>query len=72
MGNYKEFWIYPTGEDVFTFNVNSNEIVHVIEYSAYEQLQQENAKLKEQLEIATKALVFYKQDFDGMPTEEQV
>jgi len=66
MKDYREFWI----EEWNNGNWNSstcwqndlpavNNLIHVIEYAAYEKLQQENAKLKQACEVMREALESY-------------
>lgn len=59
----REFWIFEGNIKLDTYDLVSkspllecSEQIHVIEHSAYEQLQQENARLKEQLRVAVEAL----------------
>lgn len=70
MSEPREFWIdhdvwYSKEEKDYVeanqteYPVNFSNLVHVVEYSAFEQLQAENSKLKEKLSVAVEILEYY-------------
>ena len=50
-------------------SVPSEHDYHVIEYSAYEKLQQENERLTKALEVAEDALMYMTEDYDCDPED---
>ncbi len=77
----QEFWIrFLTGDNYSTHqitDVSMNKLTdvpyehdyHVIEYSAYEKLQQENERLTQALEVAEKALKYMTEEYDCDPED---